>query len=132
MADLIPLQCPNCAGRVDRATLTCNSCGLQFKLKADGTLMRVDVYPHKFIPIGAAISTPAFYIKKDPEDAMRYTLEKMALKLAEQILPLMEFRQEYNIEHDDFVTYGRIRVEEPEFKNKDFDIVKRHTDGGYL
>ena len=131
MSELIPLQCPNCAGRVDRTTLTCNSCGLQFKLKADGTLMRVDVYPHKFIPIGAAISMPAFYLKKDPEDAMKYTLEKMALKLAEQILPLMEFRQEYCPQHDDFVTYGRIRVEEPEFKNQDFDTIKRFTDGLY-
>lgn len=131
MSDLIPLQFPNCAGRVDRTTLTCNSCGLQFKMKPDGTLMRVDVFPHKFIPIGAAISMPAFYVKDNPEKAMEYTLTEMARKLAEQILPLMEFRQEYNVQHDDFVTYGRIRVEEPEFKNDDFDTVKRFTNGLY-
>ena len=131
MSDLIPLQCPNCAGRVDKATLTCNSCGLQFKMKPDGTLMRVDVFSHKFIPIGAAISMPAFYVKNNPEEAMKYTLNEMARKLAENILPLMEFRQEYNREYDDYVTYGRIRVEEPEFKNDDFDTVKRFTDGIY-
>ena len=131
MSELIPLQCPNCAGRIDKATLTCNSCGLQFKMKPDGTLMRVDVFPHKFIPIGAAISMPAFYVKDNPEKAMEYTLTKMARKLAEQILPLIEFRQEYDMQHDDYVTYGRIRVEEPEFKNDDFDTVKRFTDGLY-
>ena len=43
MKDLIPLQCPSCAGHVDPITLTCRSCGLQFRMKSDGTLVKLEV-----------------------------------------------------------------------------------------
>lgn len=129
MADLIPLQCPNCAGHVDRTTLACKSCGLQFKMKSDGSLMRVDVYEHKFIPIGTAIAMPGYYVKSNPQEAMEMTLHEMAEKLAVKILPLIEFQTEYDIRHNEYVTYGRIRVEEPKFDNGRFEEVRRLSEG---
>lgn len=128
MSELIPLQCPNCAGHVDPVTLQCKSCGLQFKMKSDGTLMRFDVYDHKFIPIGTSIYIPSFYVVDHPQEAMEMSLHKMAEKLVEQILPLIEWQTSFNIEHNDYVMYGRIRVAEPEFSNKRFDEVKRWED----
>jgi hypothetical protein len=128
MADLIPLQCPSCAGHVDPVTLQCKSCGLQFKMKSDGTLMKVDIYNHKFIPIGASICIPSFYVADHTQEAMEMTLHRVAEKLAEQILPLVEWQAVFNMEHNDYVMYGRIRVAEPEFNNKKFDEVKRWED----
>lgn len=115
MSELIPLQCPSCAGHVDPVTLQCKMCGLAFKMKSDGTLMRIDVYPHKFIPIGSEILVPAYVIRNE-DDAVHwseYTLEKLAHNMAKQILPLMEYQTSFNIAHFEYITRGRIRVEEP-------------------
>ena len=49
----------------------------------------------------------------------------MAEKLAEQILPLVEWQTSFDMRHNDYAMYGRIRVAEPEFNNKKFDEVKR-------
>ena len=120
MKDLIPLQCPSCAGHVDPITLICRSCGLQFKMRSDGTLVKLEVSDVKWIPIGSCIAIPGFYVKDNPEQAMEVGLHKLAEKMVEQILPLMEFQAMYNMEHDDYVVYGRLRVEEPKFDNRKF------------
>lgn len=132
MDNLIPLQCPNCAGHVDSITLTCKSCGLGFKMKPDGTLVRLDVFAHKFIPVGAAVAIPGFYVIDNPEEAMEMTLKKLAEKLAAQLLPLMEYQMQFDIQHNEYVTYGRIRVAEPEFNNHKFEEFKKLQERGLI
>ena len=128
MSELIPLQCPNCAGHVDPITMQCKSCGLQFKMKSDGTLMRIDMYAHKCIPIGASVYVPSFYVIDHPKEAMEMSLHKMAEKMVEHIMPLIEFQTSYDMRHDDYVVYGRIRVEEPQFNNRKFDETNQLID----
>ena len=120
MKELIPLQCPNCTGHVDPITLTCQSCGLHFKMKSDGTLVKVEVSDIKWIPIGECITIPGFYVEENPEQAMEMGLHQLAEKMAERILPLMEFQAMYDMKYNDYVIYSRLRVEEPKFDNRKF------------
>ena len=113
--ELIPLQCPSCAGHVDPVTLQCKSCGLAFKMRGDGTLCKIELSHARLISIGASVLIPS-YVLRDSEHAdtaCQYMLEEMAHKMAKQILPLIEFQTEFNREYNDFVTYGRLRIAEP-------------------
>lgn len=113
-----PLVCPNCAGHVDRATLTCNMCGLQFQMDSEEHLLVVHYEQAKMHTLAGKVITEPYLLRdiKDP-DKLEFVTEEimieMARKMAMQILPLIEYQTEYNPNFGTFVTYGRLRVAEP-------------------
>ena len=115
---LTKLQCDQCGGKIDGVTLTCQSCGMGFKLQEspDGfTLGRVEVYHGKFHLVQGHVCVPA-YALKEPEDfemAAEWTLNDMAKNMAQHLLPFMEFQSEFRPETMTIDTYAQMRVAEP-------------------
>ena len=118
MSKLQKLQCEQCAGKIDGATLTCQSCGMQYRLNEDFTLCRMEVYHGRFTSIGGNIAIPAYVISElGPEVASEMTLRQMAETMAEKILPFMEFQTMFDPCHAELQTYARVRVAEPAVRN---------------
>ena len=113
MSKLELLQCKTCGGHIDRDTLTCNHCGAMYRLDENFTPLRVEVSQMRLETISAKTMTPAYYVAEHGEDVMKYTLQEMAHNMAERILPLIEFQTEFDIKHNMYVTYGRLRVANP-------------------
>ena len=116
MSKLKPLICPNCAGRVDRDTLTCDMCGLQFQMDSMEQLHIVELRRGNFRTLAGKVITDP-YLLQDPEvreQVTEHVIRDMAHKMAMQMLPLIEFQTEYNPDFKAFVTYGRVRVMEPD------------------
>ena len=116
MGKLKPLICPNCAGHVDRMTLTCTMCGLQFQMDSEEHLHIVKVSELHFRTFAGQVITEPYYLQ-DPdsrEQITQHIIEEMAHKMAIQMLPLIEFQTEFNPDFNAFVTYGRVRVAEPD------------------
>lgn len=114
MSKLQKLQCDQCGGRIDGATLTCQSCGMQYMLKEDFTLCRIETYPGKFRSIGGAIAVPAYVLHEvGPQTFSEMTLTKMTETMATKILPFAEFQTAFDPTHNELTTYYRVRVAEP-------------------
>lgn len=114
MSKLQKLQCDQCGGRIDGATLTCQSCGMQYMLKDDFTLCRIETYPGKFKSIGGVIAVPAYMLHEmGSQTFSEMTLTKMAESMAAKLLPFAEFQTAFDPTHNELSTYYRIRVAEP-------------------
>lgn len=114
MSKLEKLQCTSCGGHIDRVTLTCQMCGMQYRLDDTMQPIRLEVSHCKLVNLGTSMAVPAYVLMgKNTEDIMKYTLTELAHNMAEKILPLMEFQTEFDVAHNDYVTYARMRVAEP-------------------
>lgn len=128
MTKLQKLQCDNCGGKIDGATLTCQSCGMQFRLQdgPDGfSIGRVEVYHGKFHLVQGHVCVPA-YILKEPEDyeeAAEMTLNDMARNMAQHLLPFMEFQSEFNPASMTIDTYAQMRVAEPGITKANYRVI---------
>ena len=128
MSKLQKLQCDNCGGKIDGSTLTCQSCGMQYKLNdgPDGfTLGRVEVYHGKFQLIQGHVCVPAFTLK-DPEDyerAAEWTLKDMALNMSVHLLPFMEFQSSFEPQTMTIDTYAQMRVAEPGLQKENYRVM---------
>jgi len=135
MSKLQKLQCEQCAGRIDGATLTCQSCGMQYRLNEDFTLCRMEVYHGRFTSIGGSIAIPAYMLNElGPEGACELTLTKLAENMATKILPFMEFQTMFTpgMAGGDISTYVRVKVAEPLAGNQGArlfvkDVIDYHT-----
>jgi len=111
MSDLTALICDCCGGQIDRETLTCRSCGTQYRQKSNGLLEIIQTdRPIRFID--EAVIIPRFALETDPEKAMEYSVHKLAEKLAERILPLAEWVQEYSPKDQSYYLNMRIGIAE--------------------
>jgi hypothetical protein len=118
MGKLQKLQCEQCAGKIDGVTLTCQSCGMQYRLNEDFTLGRIEVSNLKFITIGGSVAVPAYVLNTLGTEAFsEMTLKKMAEDMALKILPFMEFQSMFDPKYNEIQTYTRVRVAEPVVKS---------------
>lgn len=114
MSKLQKLQCEQCAGKIDGVTLTCQSCGMQYRLDEDMTLVKIKTYNMKFHVLQGQISLPAYVLFDTGEKRFaEMTLNMMAENMASKILPFMELRTMYNPEYQVFTTQGNVRIAEP-------------------
>ena len=122
------LQCDQCGGRIDGSTLTCESCGMQFKLQdgPDGfSLGRIEVYQGRFHLVQGHVCVPAYTLKEvdDYERAAEWTLNDMAKNMAVHLLPFMEFQSEFRPETMTIDTYAQMRVAEPGLVRENYRIM---------
>ena len=117
MGKLQKLQCEQCAGKIDGTTLTCQSCGMQYRLNEDFTLGRVEIYKGKFTTIGGNVAVPAYVLSElGPETVSEMTLQQMAESMVTKILPFMEFQTMFEPRYGELQTYARVRVADPVVK----------------
>lgn len=114
MSKLELLQCKTCGGHIDRDTLTCQSCGAMYRLNEDNIPVRIDVCHMRVETLTGSIITPreAVYTLGE-EKACEITLREMASRMAEKLLPFIEYQTEYDFRHNEYITHGRLRVANP-------------------
>lgn len=125
MSKLTALICKGCGGQIDKDTLVCRACGTQYKWDENNRLITVTEYQRKLIYINGSISVPAYIVAKDPQLAMEMTLTEVAREMVKKIMPLIEFRTQYEPKTFSYITSARIGVADP------FDY-SRHVDVNYL
>ena len=126
MDKLQPLICKGCGGQIDRNTLTCKSCGTEYKYDDDGRLITVEQFDRKTVYINGSIAVPAFLVNKDPQMAMEMTLKQVATEMAHKILPLIEWQTTYDPRLMEYITHARLGVAEP-FEYSHYVKTQFHT-----
>ena len=107
------LECVTCGGKIDGATLTCQSCGMQYMLTDDFQL-KVLTSPIKWVTIDGMVAVPGYILNTiNRETASEMILTDMAKSMAMKLLPFMEFQSMLNPCDQTVRTHGRIRVAEP-------------------
>lgn len=114
MSKLELLQCKTCGGHIDRDTLTCQSCGAMYRLNDDNIPVRIEVSHMRIETIVGSVITPreAVYTLGN-EKACEMTLKEMASRMAERLLPFIEYQTEFDPLVNEYRTYGRLRVANP-------------------
>ena len=108
------LICECCGGRIDRATMVCQMCGTAYRLDEYEQPIRIMEYSTKVETLISQVIIPRYIIDgMGEEKAMEMTLKDMARNMAEKILPLIEFAHEYDPAHQEYITYGTLRVANP-------------------
>lgn len=113
MNELKPMICECCGGHIDRVSLTCKMCGTPYRLDEECKPIRVVQYDSKIETISGCIRLPSYMVVSNPEEAMRFSLNQLAEKMVEKMMPLLEYEQSYDHRSMEYVTYGRIRVAVP-------------------
>ena len=114
MGKLQKLQCEQCGGKIDGITLACQSCGMQYRLNEDMSLVRVEVYNRRFQVLEGKVSTPLYVLHDMGEQQYsEMTLTTFAEKMAKSILPFMEFRTQLEHDGQTLTTIGSVRIAEP-------------------
>ena len=115
MSELKPMICTGCGGHIDRETLTCRSCGTAYRLDDDFKPVPIVLCKGNIRTFSSEVFVPREYMLDAPEVA-EYSLHKMAEQMAEKILPLIEYQTEFDMRHNMYVTYGRLRVVDPHWR----------------
>ena len=117
MSKLQPLICPECAGHIDRDSMTCKFCGIQFKLDEYDRPIFVTRFDPKMETLHASIMISDYEIEAIGEQrAAEYAVEKLAHKLAECIAPFMEIQKTTDARYCREIIDSRIRVIRPDHR----------------
>ena len=107
------LECGSCGGRIDGATLACQSCGMQYMID-DNFELKVLNSHLRWVTIDGMIAVPGYILDGiSRESVSEMILTDMAKSMAMKLLPFMEFRSMMNPCDQMIMTHGRIRVAEP-------------------
>jgi len=109
---LKPMNCVNCGGIINSATLICQSCGTPYRYDEQNRL-RLIHSELRFETLHGSIFMPAYFVEENPQRAMEITLVQMAEKMSEKLLPFIEYRQSFDVPHYEYITHGRIKVAIP-------------------
>ena len=117
MATLQRMPCSSCGGVIDPYKLFCNSCGMQYRLDHGGNVVRVETCNKELIYINEGVAVDAFCLE-DPNVAAnvlaQHTMYDLVEKLAERILPLVEFQTTYMPYSNSYLTHARLAVAKPQ------------------
>lgn len=114
MSTLQRLQCDNCGGRIDRASLTCTSCGMQYeKDKNEPIMLRVISEQRRTEVLSGTVLIPDEFMRVEPEKAIEYAVKEMANQMAERLIPFIELEWSRDFMRHQTGIYGRLRVARP-------------------
>ena len=112
--NLEPLICPQCGGHVDRARMTCEHCGTQFKTQSE-VIKIITERPGEHTLCAEVAIINEIIPKLGAEKASEIALREIAGKMAKCIMPYISVQtseQEMWME-DMTVVRGRLRVLDP-------------------
>lgn len=119
MADLKGYRCPNCGQMIPISQgriFKCEFCGSEYE-KEDDYLkpLRVEVINAKIVKLEYKAKLDEYYLRDEryKEDYINHTINDIAHKLAEQIVPFMEIRSYKDMREMTTIISGRVRVAEP-------------------
>ena len=122
MAKLQALVCTECGGHIDRDTMTCRYCGIQYKLDQDMMPIMVSRFVPHMETLKARIFIPEYMVKAemdrggDMTKLTEYAVKDLSRKLAEAIVPFMEVRNSYEPCEQIHEFSARVRVYRPDYR----------------
>ena len=125
MSTLQRLQCDSCGGRIDRASLTCTSCGMQYERDQNEPIMlRVISEQRRTEVLSGRVLIPDEFLMLDKEKAIEYAVKDMANQMAQHLIPFIEL--EWNRDWPTHQTgiYGRLRVARPTSGGGEIDGIR--------
>lgn len=122
MTKLQALVCTECGGHIDRDTMTCRYCGIQYKLDQDMMPIMVSRFEPHMETLKARIFIPEYMVKAemgregDMTKLTEYAVKDLSRKLAEAIVPFMEVRNSYEPCEQIHEFSARVRVYRPDYR----------------
>lgn len=114
MSTLQRLQCDNCGGRIDRVSLTCTSCGMQYEREQnESTLLRIVTEQRRTEVLSGTVLIPDEFMMVEPEKAIKYAVEAMANQMAKRLIPFIELEWYRDFPTHQTKIYGRLRAARP-------------------
>lgn len=115
-----PLTCTNCAGKINRATMTCEYCGTQFEsLNANNEV--VMVVEHQSSPVRilrAQTTIPIELMRGMSKDfyVADMAMDDIRKQLAKALEDCMTIEMTYDIKTMKQIITAKVRVLEPDFR----------------
>lgn len=95
MGKLEPLVCTECGGHIDRDTMTCRYCGVQYKLDNSDRLIVVERFNTNVRVLKTRINVPIDDIVCfDPETMSKFVTKQIEHEISKAIMPFVEIRQQ--------------------------------------
>lgn len=113
MSTLQKLQCDNCGGRIDRASLTCISCGTEYRYEHETQELRIITEARKVDTLSERFIIPEEILAYDPEEAVEFSIKRIASEMARRLVPYIEWEQERDPMRMKTAIYARLRVARP-------------------
>lgn len=115
---LKPLTCTNCAGTINRATMTCEYCGTKFEslYRNNELFMGVEHQSSPVRVLQSQTSIPAELLRDDCMGVTNYAMSEIRQQLAKALEDCMEITTEYNPYEMRQVITARVRVLEPKYR----------------
>lgn len=108
------LRCDSCGGLIDRATLTCRSCGMMFRQIDNEHVVRLEVQEMRTEVLHSRITVSKELLKYcEPQDVLEHSIKELAHKFAEQLIPYMEYELSEDPATLEESIYSRIRILRP-------------------
>lgn len=115
--EIKPLICPNCGGKIDRKTLTCTFCGIEFALDNEAKPIVVKMFNPRMETLQSRIIIPREALELgDLEEAQAYALKELSRQLADRIMPFMEVRTSYEPIYAQQTIHARVRLLRPDYR----------------
>lgn len=114
MSTLQRLQCDGCGGLIDRETLTCRSCGLQYRYDHEMNTFRIITQRGKTELLHGRILIDDEDLHRYGEQVIEHSIRKIATSMAQQLIPYMEWERESDPTRMQTAIYARVRVAVPE------------------
>lgn len=113
MSTLQKLQCDQCGGRIDRASLTCQSCGMQYRYEHETQELRIITETRRTDVLSGAVRIPNEILIQVPEKGIEWAIKELANNMARRLVPYMEWEYSREPEFNQTAVYGRVRVAIP-------------------
>lgn len=122
-----PLVCTECGGHIDRDTMTCKFCGIQFELDNYFQPIIVKRFDTKINVLESYMSIPQSMFDLEHErgklqNLTEYAVKELARQFADKLIPFMEVRREYTPRFDNQEIRARVRVAQPFDSNNDMPL----------
>lgn len=118
---LTPMTCTNCAGTINRATMTCEYCGTQFEsLNANNEMVMVVEHQSSQVRVlRTQTSIPAELLRDDcmAKNSVAYmAMDDIRRQLAKALEDCMTIEMTYDIKTMRQIITAKVRVLEPDFR----------------
>ena len=78
MSTLQKLQCDACGGHIERASLTCQSCGMQYRIEHETQELRIITETRRTDVLHERMTIPNEILMHSPEEGIEWAIRRIA------------------------------------------------------
>lgn len=108
-------KCSCCGGNINRATMTCEYCGTQYK-KEHENVVRVETFQNPVRTLACKRLLDREVLMTNPQEYSEFAIRSLAGQFAEAIAPYMYLESSLDYETGRIVMDAKIKIIEPVIK----------------